>query len=45
MLRRTVAVIGLNRGEHAMTCLHAGRQFIALTVGGETPALVALALP
>ena len=28
-----------------MTYLHAGRQYIALTVGGEIPALVALALP
>ena len=28
-----------------MTYLHAGRQYIALTVGGEVPALVALALP
>ena len=28
-----------------MTYLHAGRQYIALMVGGEIPALVALALP
>ena len=28
-----------------MTYLHQGRQYIALTVGGEAPALVALALP
>ena len=28
-----------------MTYLHEGRQYIALTVGGEVPALVALALP
>ena len=28
-----------------MTYLHAGRQYIALTVGGEVPALVALAIP
>lgn len=28
-----------------MTCLHDGRQFIALTVGGDMPELVAFALP
>ena len=28
-----------------MTYLHEGRQYIALTVGGEVPELVALALP
>ena len=28
-----------------MTYLHEGRQYIALTVGGEVPELVAFALP
>lgn len=28
-----------------MTCLHAGRQLIALALGGEVPALIALGLP
>ena len=28
-----------------MTYMYAGRQFIALTIGGEIPELIALALP
>ncbi len=54
MLRRTVAAVvpgivgsvdppGPPIGT-AMTCLHEARQLIVLRVGGEVPALVALAL-
>jgi quinoprotein glucose dehydrogenase len=28
-----------------MTYLHGGRQFVGLTIGGETPELIALAVP